>query len=133
MSTEEHEKEILSEVQKLEEERIEKAKKLGDFDPFKVITAAKEIQIVYDDLLGILKFGELTAKEKTECNKIEDRDAQSVHMIYLMLKKANPSLTEDNVKDFPVQILKRIDLLLGDRIRSFLQLRTSLTTQKPNY
>ncbi len=97
----------------------------GNFDPFETLQDAKVIREIYDEKLGFVRYGALTYKESRECSKIEDKEERSVHTVFLMLKKAYPTLTQEQVEAWPVEKVARIGSLLGNKIKSFLPKPTS--------
>ncbi len=105
-----------------------KKAELGNFDPFEAVRDAKTVKMLRDEKLGVVKYGALTYKESRECSKIEDREERTVHIVWLMLKKAHPQLTREDVESMPVEKVARLSALLGERIQSFLPKKTSPTT-----
>ena len=97
----------------------------GNFDPFETVEDAKVVRMIKDEKLGVIRYGALTYKESRECNAIVDKEERTVRTIFLMLKKAYPKLTQQDVEEMPVEKVARIGMLLGERIRSFLPKTTS--------
>jgi hypothetical protein len=60
-----------------------------------------EIHHIADADLGEVAYGDLTISETLELNKIENLQERGLHILFLMLQKACPTLTLDEVKGFP--------------------------------
>ncbi len=97
----------------------------GNFDPFEAVQDAKVLREIYDEKLSLIRYGALTYKESRECNSIENKEDRTAHMIYLMLKKAHPNLTQEQVEAMPIEKVARLGSALGERIKSFLPKTTS--------
>ncbi len=92
----------------------------AEFDPFETVQDARVVRQIYDEKLGLIRYGALTYKESRECNAVSDKEERTLRIIYLMLKKAYPALTQDQVEAMPVERVARLGAVLGEKIRSFL-------------
>ena len=120
-----NEDELVHEAQRLEEQRLQQLNIKVNFDPFETVQDAKVIREICDEKLGVVRYGALTYKESRECSAIESNEDRTVKTIWLMLKKAYPQLTLEQVEAMPVEKVARLGSLLGERIKSFLPKKTS--------
>jgi len=92
-------------------EAEEKAK--GDlFDPKALVESAKTIRTVNDPELGVIKFGVLTMKDLLDLNKVQDDQKKSIVMLHMMLVKAYPDLTVEDIEKMPAAESARLIAIL---------------------
>ena len=125
--------ELVAEANKIMAEQEKEKVELGNFDPFATTEAAKAIQKIYDEKLGWIQFGELNYKDMKELEKIDNssdagKAERTVQYVYIALKKAYPTLTLDQVKEWPEYKTARIAIVLGQRTKRFLLKKTSPIT-----
>jgi hypothetical protein len=101
---------------------------LGNFDPLKVIASAQTIKILYDPKLGFVRYGSLTLDEYAKLKEYGDLSERSYRTLHVMLQKAFPELTYEQVRKMPFEYVTRLSSLLALRVNSFLQMPTSETT-----
>jgi len=94
-----------------EEKKREIAKK---FDPKQLVS--KDLQTVYDEELGEIRFGQLTLKDSLEVGKAKTDEERSLLVLYHMLRKAYPDITLEDVENFPLDAATRLMTLMSQNI-----------------
>ena len=92
--------------------------KVKRFNPKQVL--GKKIHTVNDEVLGEVQFGDLTIGDAFEINKMQGDQEKGLTILYLMLKKAEPSLTWNEMKEMPFDIANRLLDIIGKQA-SFLR------------
>jgi hypothetical protein len=73
----------------------------------------KQIHHAVDEELGEVCFGDLTIGDAFEVGKLESTQEKSLRILFLMLVKAYPELTFEEVKEFPQDKATRLIELIG--------------------
>ncbi len=123
MENERRAKKFMEEMEKADAaEKAQKAKATKLFDPAVVLSDAKRVHILVDEVLGEVRYGVLTKREIDELNdKEKEPDKRAYKMIFTMLKKGYPDLKLADVEDWPYEVVARISELMSKRFTSFLQ------------
>lgn len=111
-------REVLDKVEKVEGIETANIEKVKKFDPRKVLGGG--IKTVVDKELGAVSFGELTIGDVFEINKIKDEQQKGLAVLWLMLRRACPELSFEEVKVYPQETAIRLLDLLGKE-SSFLK------------
>lgn len=70
----------------------------------------------------VVRFKKLTIKETYELSQITERDKRAEKMLYIMLHKADPSITEEQISNLPGDVAT---VILNSLTEHFLQPKTS--------
>ncbi|MEM2177028.1 MAG: hypothetical protein QXN34_06850 [Archaeoglobaceae archaeon] len=82
-----------------------------------LVRKAKELRTVYVEGIGTIQYGSLTLFELSEIAKCQTNEEKTIMTLYFMLKKAEPSLTLDDVKELPFDIVTKILNALSKEMR----------------
>lgn len=88
----------------------------------------EEIREKYVEGLGLVRFGHLTVEDLIKLNSEEFRDdfERGLMAVALMLRKADPEVTFERVKNLPIGVAVKLLNALGEEInRELVFLRTS--------
>jgi hypothetical protein len=116
-------------AKKLEQYEAEKAEKAAKFDVKALIQSSQQIHSVNVEGLGVVQYGVLTLKDTLELAKYASAEEKSAATIWLMLRKAYPDLTLEDVKNMPLDVAAKIMTALN-RDMGFLAGKTSQTGRK---
>jgi hypothetical protein len=97
--------EMAKKLEKFEREMAEKAK---TFNPKELVKSSKEIHQIEIEGVGVIRYGVLTLADMLELNKAESNEERSFKILWLMLRKAYPELTLEDVKAFPMDVAAKI-------------------------
>ena len=97
--------EMAKKLEKFEREMTEKAKA---FNPKELVKSSKEIRQMEIEGVGVVRYGVLTLADMLELNKAESNEERSFKILWLMLRKAYPELTLEDVKAFPMDVAAKI-------------------------
>jgi hypothetical protein len=101
--------------QKLEEYEAEQAAKAKLFNPQELVKEAKTLRQKHHPKLGLVNYGVLTIDELFDLDKITEKDERSKAMLWMMLRKAYPDLTKEDVGRFPgVKAAELLKLMTQD-------------------
>ena len=95
-------------AKKLEKYEQEKAEKAAKFDVKALIQSGQQLRSVEVEGLGTIQYGVLTLKDSLELSKYQTNEERSAAMIWLMLRKAYPELTLEDVKNLPLDVAASI-------------------------
>ena len=95
-------------AKKLEKYEQEKAEKAAKFDIKALIQSCKQLRSVYVEGLGEIQYGVLTLSDTLEMAKYITTEEKTAAMIWLMLRKAYPELTFEDVKNLPLDVAANI-------------------------
>jgi len=95
-------------AKKLEKYEQEKAEKASKFDVKALIQSSQQLRSVEVEGLGVIQYGVLTLKDSLELSKYQTNEERSAAMIWLMLRKAYPELTLEDVKSLPLDVAANI-------------------------
>lgn len=99
--------EYVKKLEAYEEKREEKAKA---FNPKELVKSSSELREVEVEGVGVVRYGVLTLADMIELDR--DKNAttleRSLKMLWLMLCKAYPELTLEDVKNFPLDKASKI-------------------------
>jgi len=95
-------------AKKLEKYEQEKAEKAAKFDVKALIQNSKQLRSVEVEGLGEIQYGVLTLSDTLELAKYKTTEEKSAAMIWLMLRKAYPELTFEDVKSMPIDVAANI-------------------------
>jgi hypothetical protein len=101
------------------------------FDPVALLKRASEIHEFNHPTLGKVMFGELTLNDSALLEKCSTPASKTAMILYLMLKKANPSLPEytpDNIIEF----YNMFPLAEGAALLKFISEQPSFLPKKPS-
>ncbi len=101
---------------KLEEYEAKQAEAAKLFNPKELARKASEIRTVKHPELGEIRYGVLVYGDFAELVKYgESREQMTITMLWLMLRKAYPDLTREDVANMPFDVAtKLLTLLLQD-------------------
>jgi hypothetical protein len=119
-----NENDLVKQAQELEEKRKAAAIAVGNFDPIKTLADSNAIKEIYDEKFGVIKYGSLTYKQNKEIKSITDMEDRTTNMVFLMLKKAYPELTLEDVEAWGFEKVARMSFLIGKEVRGFLPKQT---------
>ncbi|MCJ7767705.1 hypothetical protein MUP79_04895 [Candidatus Bathyarchaeota archaeon] len=71
------------------------------FDPRELLFEAKAMRQKYHKRLGLVNFSVLTFDEMLGLGKVVDKDERSKTMLWMMLNKAYPDLSKEDIGRFP--------------------------------
>ncbi len=100
-----------------EKREADAQEKVKRFNPKQML--GKKIHAVPDEVLGEVRFGDLTIGDAFEINKMQGDQEKGLTILFLMLKKAEPSLTWNEMKEMPFDIANRLLDIIGKQT-SFL-------------
>jgi hypothetical protein len=94
------------------------------FSPADIIANADGLSTFSDSVLGEIKYGRLT-KAEFEAVQAEtsSQEAKLNKMMFLMLKKAYPTLTLDNLDAFPIDVVFQLKTIFSARLAPFLKVK----------
>ena len=95
-------------AKKLEKYEQEKAEKASKFDVKALVQSGQQLRSVEVEGLGIIQYGVLTLKDSLELSKYQTNEERSAAMIWLMLRKAYPELSLEDVKNLPLDVAASI-------------------------
>jgi len=95
-------------AKKLEKYEQEKAEKAAKFDVKALIQSSQQLRSVEVEGLGTIQYGVLTLKDSLELSKYQTNEERSAAMIWLMLRKAYPELTLEDIKNLPLDVAANI-------------------------
>jgi hypothetical protein len=95
-------------AKKLKQHEQEKAEKAAKFDIKALIQSSKQIRSVEVEGLGVVEYGVLTQSDVFELAKYKTTEEKSIATIWLMLRKANPELTFEDIKNLPIDVTAKI-------------------------
>jgi len=98
-------KEYARKLEKFEAEKAEKAKAFNIAD---LVANAKTLRKVEVKDVGEVKYGVLTLRDSAALAKAESNEQRSSMMLWLMLRKAYPTLKLDDVEDLPMDVAAKI-------------------------
>jgi hypothetical protein len=94
---------------RLEEIEREKLARVRIFDPKELVRKSKDIQEVYDDDLGTIRYVHLSYDELNEIvEKYKDNKDRSIQLLFKQLAPASPGLTADDIKKLPYEVIVRL-------------------------
>lgn len=93
-----------------------KLKKALVFNPKNITARAKGIHEVYDEDLGSIRYTYLTYDELVELDALQNPQTKqpisnlekSVHILWMQLKTANPTLTVAEMKTWPFEVITKL-------------------------
>ena len=100
------------------------------FDPVALLKRASEIHEFTHPTLGVVRFGELTLNDSAVLEKCTTPASKTAMTLYLMLKKAHPSLPEytpENILEF----YNVFPLAEGAALLQFISEQPSFLPKKP--
>jgi hypothetical protein len=92
------------------------------FDVKALVARTAQIKEVYHPVLGKMRYGELTLEDSFEINKCANAKEKLLTSAWLMLKKADPAITVDDIRKLP--------LAEGAALSAFAAGDTSFLSQK---
>jgi len=95
-------------AKKLEKYEAEKAEKAKAFNINDLVASAKAIRKVQVKDIGEVNYGVLTLRDSTVLAKAESNEQRSSMMLWLMLRKAYPTLKLEDVEDLPMDVAAKI-------------------------
>jgi translation elongation factor EF-Tu-like GTPase len=95
-------------AKKLEKYEEEKRAKAAKFNVKAVVEDAKKIREVEVEGFGTVEYGVLTLEDSLELAKCKTAEERSVMTLWLMLRKADPTLTLEDVKAIPLTAAAKI-------------------------
>ena len=101
------------------------------FDPVALLKRASTIHEFTHPTLGIVRFGELVLNDSAVLEKCQSPASKTAMTLYLMLKKAHPSLPEytpENILDF----YNMFPLAEGAALLQFISEQPSFLPKKPS-
>jgi hypothetical protein len=98
-------KEYARKLEKFEAEKAEKAKAFNITD---LVASAKTLRKVEVEGVGEVQYGVLTLRDSTVLAKAESNEQRSSMMLWLMLRKAYPTLKLEDVEDLPMDVAAKI-------------------------
>jgi len=104
----------MSYKEKLEEFKKQVAEELKEFKIDEILT--KTILEKEVEGLGVVRYGKLTIADLIDIQKYENDLERGLRTVYLMLKKANPDLTFEQVKQLPIDIALKLITALGEEL-----------------
>jgi len=104
-------KAVLDKVEKAEDMAKADIDKVKKFNPRKVL--GKQIHTVVDKELGEISYGDLTIGDAFEVNKAQSDQEKGLTILYIMLKKAEPTFTWDEMKAMPFDVANRLLDIIG--------------------
>ncbi len=93
------------------------------FDPMELVQEASAIYEIKDAVLGTVKYGKLSLKEFKSFDSIKAPEERGYHILHLMLQKAYPALTYENVESMLFDKIARLSDLLSKEVTRFLPKR----------
>ncbi len=93
--------------------------KVKRFNPREVL--GKKIHVVNDEVLGEVRFGDLTIGDAFEINKVQGDQEKGLTILFLMLRKAEPSLTWNEMREMPFDVANRLLDIIGKQASFLLQ------------
>jgi hypothetical protein len=121
--------------QALEGYTAEKLARVKVFDPKEITRKAKQVREIYDEDLGTIRYVLLNYNELNEIiEKYQDNKERSIQLLFKQLIPANPSITVEDIKEMPYEVVVRL-LTKLQREGSFFPQKPSPSgsqrTQKP--
>lgn len=108
-------------AEKLDEYDKKKRLKAKVFNPKDVVKTAKAVLSIEDPELGAIKYGILSMNDLLEIGiQAKSNEDRSVMILYRMLKKGYPDLTEDDVRNLPMDTATKLLTVLTQN-SGFLQ------------
>jgi len=120
MSNQKEAKELRLAAEKAEAARHTQETTLKQFNPLQCIKTADQPCEIVDEILGVVKFNNLTFAQGKQLEQHKDPLEKTAYMILYMLQPQNPGLTIEDIKKMPLHIASRLGKILGDYIQSFL-------------
>ena len=120
MSNQKEAKELRLAAERAESLRVAQEAKHKIFDPFQCIKTTEAPCEIVDEILGVVKFNNLTFAQGKQLEQHKDPLEKTAYMILYMLQPQNPGLTIEDIKKMPLHIASRLGKILGDHIQSFL-------------
>jgi hypothetical protein len=115
------EDQLVHEAQNIEKQNKEKKTDAAkQFDPSQVLADAAKIHVVNDAELGEVKYGKLTRPEVEALAKLQNPKDRAFKMIFAMLHKGYPDMTEEQFNKFPFETVVRLSEALSSQFNSFL-------------
>jgi translation elongation factor EF-Tu-like GTPase len=104
----------IAEMKKKLEEHLEKEEEMiKDFDLDQAIKDSQNIREVTIEGLGRVRYGLLTVGDLLALASVKDDTEVMINALTRMLKKANPSVTPDKVKQLPTGVFWKLVKALG--------------------
>jgi len=103
-------------AKKLEKYEQEKAEKAAKFDVKALIESGRKVRSVNIEGLGEIQYGVLTLSDTLELAKYKTTEERSAATIWLMLRKAYPDLTLEDVKSIPIDMAAKIMTALSEEM-----------------
>ncbi|MEM3579478.1 MAG: hypothetical protein QXL54_04585 [Candidatus Bathyarchaeia archaeon] len=94
--------------EKLAKYEAEKAQKAKLFNPKELVEKSRKIKSVYVEELGEVRYGVLTLADMFEVAKAQSNEERGAIILWLMLSKADSSLTLDDVKALPMDVAAKL-------------------------
>ena len=120
-----NENDLVKQAQELEEKRKQAAIAIGNFDPIKTLADSNAIKEIYDEKFGVIKIrlSNLQRKQR-ESKQFPIWKIEQQTWSFLMLKKAYPELTIEDVEAWGFEKVARMSFLIGKEIQGFLPKQT---------
>lgn len=110
--------ERIEEIRKKVDEYIQKQSESAQLISIKeLLRKSRELKTIYIDGIGAIQYGSLTLPELSEVAKCQTNEEKTIMMLYFMLRKAEPSLTIDEVKELPFDVVTKILNALSKEMR----------------
>lgn len=104
-------KEIKDRIEADEKHEADAQAKVKRFNPKDVL--GKKIHVVNDEVLGEVRFGDLTIGDAFEINKVQSDQEKGLTILFLMLKKAEPTLIWSEMREMPFDVANRLLDIIG--------------------
>lgn len=89
-----------------DQEKTEKILQSFNIDDF--VADADETKTVEVDGVGVVKYKRLTVEDSFKLQEAKNVTEQGIKIIYLMLGKADPNVTEDKIRKLPPVVAEKI-------------------------
>ena len=116
----------------LEEYEEEKhRKRIQPFNPDALLQKASKVYTLETDDYGTIKYGMITQKEWLRLHKIEDKNEQTLQILFETLKKGNPDIKLDEIRQWPfIDVANILKLLFGEGSLFFQMTKKSMNGLK---